>query len=53
MGCKLNIQNLLATLVLKKKGFAKTHIQKDTFHLFFFENGLNIFQFGIFCHPKK
>jgi len=38
---------------VEKKGFEKTHIQKDTFHLFLFENGLNIFQFGIFCHPKK
>jgi len=25
-----------------KKGFENTHIQKDTFHIFLFENGLNL-----------
>jgi hypothetical protein len=36
-----------------KKGFENTHIKKDTFHIFLFENGLNMFQFGIFCHLKE
>jgi hypothetical protein len=43
---------LLMTVVLKKKAL-KTHIQKDTLHLFLFENGLNMFQFEIFCHLKE
>jgi hypothetical protein len=38
---------------VEKKGFENTHIQKDTLHLFLFENGLNMFQFEIFCHLKE
>jgi len=36
-----------------KKGFENTHIQKDTFHIFLFENGLNMFQFGFFYQLKE